>query len=89
MYRQSQITHASPEEDLWVAVLETAIRDAASTPPPGDPRATLEKRWAQAWLRAQRDDYIGGCGWVCDALGIERGWPLRLVEALAPVEVAA
>jgi len=64
----------TPEEDLWVAVLEHAIRAARG--PEG-----LERRKARAWLKARRRDYIGGAGWVCDALGLDDGWPLRLTDA--------
>lgn len=76
---QRQLT---AEENLWLAVLVRAVLDAHGRLGLGGTEKKASGNVFQsnaiAWLQAKRHDYIGSCGWICDALGIDDDLPLRL-----------
>lgn len=75
----SQLTgrydHATPEHRLWLGVLDDAVNCATQR----------GREWADIRLHARqwfatRSQRVGGFGWVCDHLGLDAGYILRLVE---------
>lgn len=59
-----------PEQALWRAVLEDAIRLAQGARPPGAYRPGEAQAEARAWL-ASPDADPGTARWTCDMLGID------------------
>lgn len=74
---RGQIPNPSPEEALWLAVIEHAVRDAYSSRASSDKAREEARRWLES-------EYFDG---VAVAIGLHPGWArnkIRQIPNIAP-----
>lgn len=77
---RGQIPDPSPEESLWLAVIEHAVRDAYSSKANSDKAREDARRWLES-------EYFDG---VATAIGLHPGWArnkIRQIPDIAPAHL--